>query len=153
MRATGLTDRRLPCGRRIDAVHFHCASGFRVRLPMTRAHARLLGPCFKTGPVSARNKTTADRDESSTETTRLDATLDGGPDALTPSSTRRAPPLSFGRQSEDRRIRSSFSTVARESRRRGSRSSRRRSPGLPLGALDSQDDGSRCYTKGEVHAL
>jgi len=32
--------------------------------PMTRAHARLLGPCFKTGPVSARNKTTADRDAS-----------------------------------------------------------------------------------------
>jgi hypothetical protein len=31
---------------------------------MTRAHARLLGPCFKTGPVSARNKTTADRDAS-----------------------------------------------------------------------------------------
>ena len=29
---------------------------------MARAHARLLGPCFKTGPASARNKIIADRD-------------------------------------------------------------------------------------------
>lgn len=29
---------------------------------MTRTHARLLGPCFKTGPASARNRIIADRD-------------------------------------------------------------------------------------------
>ena len=28
-------------------IHFHCASGFEI--PKTCAHARLLGPCFKTG--------------------------------------------------------------------------------------------------------
>ena len=34
-------------------LHFHCAFGFRMD-PMTRAHVRLLGPCFKTGRVEHR---------------------------------------------------------------------------------------------------
>jgi hypothetical protein len=33
--------------RPLLALHFHCAYGFYH--PMTRVHARLLGPCFKTG--------------------------------------------------------------------------------------------------------
>ncbi|CAH1645309.1 unnamed protein product [Spodoptera littoralis] len=40
-------------------LHFHCA--FQFIISMTRIHARLLGPCFKTGPASARNRIIADR--------------------------------------------------------------------------------------------
>ena len=34
---------------------------FSLTISMTRTHARLLGPCFKTGPASARNRIIADR--------------------------------------------------------------------------------------------
>jgi len=40
--------------------HFHCAFRFSV-IPMTRAHAGLLGPCFKTGPESTQSYSVADR--------------------------------------------------------------------------------------------
>lgn len=35
--------------------HLHCAAGFRAQ-PPTRARARLLGPCFKTGRVGSRRR-------------------------------------------------------------------------------------------------
>lgn len=38
---------------RKEGLYFHCASGFRT-CPMTRAHVRLLGPCFKTGRTGDR---------------------------------------------------------------------------------------------------
>ena len=39
--------------RRQKRLHFHCARGVRAR-PATRAFARLLGPCFKTGRTGGR---------------------------------------------------------------------------------------------------
>ncbi len=45
--------KRDPAQRSREASHFHCASGF-SECPSTRAHARLLGPCFKTGRVEYR---------------------------------------------------------------------------------------------------
>ena len=41
-------------GRAGGPPHFRCALGFRQRIPVTRAHVRLLGPCFKTGRVEHR---------------------------------------------------------------------------------------------------
>ena len=41
-------------------LYFHFAFRFKY-LPMTRAHARLLGPCFKTGPESTQSNSVADR--------------------------------------------------------------------------------------------
>lgn len=41
-------------------LHFHCAFRFILFVPMTRAHARLLGPCFKTGPESTQSYSVAD---------------------------------------------------------------------------------------------
>jgi hypothetical protein len=38
------------------SLYFHCA--FRFDNPMTCAHVRLLGPCFKTGQADAYNFTT-----------------------------------------------------------------------------------------------
>ena len=39
-------------------LYFHFA--FRLAVPMTRAHVRLLGPCFKTGPESTQSGSVAD---------------------------------------------------------------------------------------------
>lgn len=41
-------------------LYFHYAFRF-SDVPMTRAHARLLGPCFKTGPESTQSYSVADR--------------------------------------------------------------------------------------------
>lgn len=61
-RECGATPRRSPSslGGREARLHFHFAFRFRV-VPMTRAHARLLGPCFKTGPESTQSNSVADR--------------------------------------------------------------------------------------------
>lgn len=53
-------DRPSSLGPREADLHFHCAFRF-SRVPMTRAHARLLGPCFKTGPESTQSYGVADR--------------------------------------------------------------------------------------------
>lgn len=43
-------------GRRpLSGLHFHCAFRFSAN-PMTRAHVRLLGPCFKTGRETIRRR-------------------------------------------------------------------------------------------------
>ena len=47
-------------GPREADLYFHCAFRFSY-VPMTRAHARLLGPCFKTGPESTQSYSAADR--------------------------------------------------------------------------------------------
>jgi hypothetical protein len=41
------------------SLHFHCA--FRFDNPMTCAHVRLLGPCFKTGRIGHRQNTKAEQ--------------------------------------------------------------------------------------------
>lgn len=53
-------ERTSSLGPREAGLHFHCAFRF-SRVPMTRAHARLLGPCFKTGPESTQSYGVADR--------------------------------------------------------------------------------------------
>ncbi|KAL3290459.1 hypothetical protein HHI36_023800 [Cryptolaemus montrouzieri] len=47
------------CSRETN-FYFHYAFRFSV-IPMTRAHARLLGPCFKTGPEITQSYSVADR--------------------------------------------------------------------------------------------
>lgn len=54
------TNRPSSLGPRETDLHFHCAFRFSY-VPMTRAHARLLGPCFKTGPESTQSYSVADR--------------------------------------------------------------------------------------------
>jgi hypothetical protein len=125
---------------------------------MTRAHARLLGPCFKTGPVSARNKTTADRDASRPRRRRVkcDARAARGTrDACAPRSERGATPQRHGRLVQargGREPRSLPSDGGRDTaapsppfyrRRRDNRTAR----------STAATNGSRCYTEGEVHAL
>ena len=46
-------------GSREANLYFHCAFRFSL-VPMTRAHARLLGPCFKTGPESTQSYSAVD---------------------------------------------------------------------------------------------
>jgi len=46
-------------GPREADLHFHYAFRFSA-IPMTRAHARLLGPCFKTGPESTQSYSAVD---------------------------------------------------------------------------------------------
>ena len=46
-------------GPREADLHFHYAFRFSAN-PMTRAHARLLGPCFKTGPESTQSYSAVD---------------------------------------------------------------------------------------------
>lgn len=58
--ATAGAERPSSLGPREAGLHFHCAFRF-SRVPMTRAHARLLGPCFKTGPESTQSYGVADR--------------------------------------------------------------------------------------------
>ena len=47
-------------------LYFHCA--FRFDNPMTRAHVRLLGPCFKTGRMGHRQNVRAGYHSSSSQT-------------------------------------------------------------------------------------
>ena len=58
---TGMRLTDLPSSRQATLC-FHCAAGFSG--PLTRAHGRLLGPCFKTGRRGRR--TTRDRDATRT---------------------------------------------------------------------------------------
>lgn len=56
----GIKNRPSSLDPREADLHFHYAFRFSY-VPMTRAHARLLGPCFKTGPESTQSYSVADR--------------------------------------------------------------------------------------------
>lgn len=58
--ATLRANRSSSLGSRKANLYFHYAFRFSY-VPMTRAHARLLGPCFKTGPESTQSYSVADR--------------------------------------------------------------------------------------------
>ena len=56
-----------------------------LRVPMTRAHARLLGPCFKTGPESTQSYSVAD----GRPTDRNRSAVGVGPRKPTPTTARK----------------------------------------------------------------
>lgn len=143
-----------PLGRRWAGLHFHFACRFSV-VPMTRAHARLLGPCFKTGPESTQSYGVADRRgvcprrpppaaarsrrRHWVRNARGAARARGGPDANAEfrGPTPRCPP-----------------SGGRAGRTRVPPDEPRGSPtGLPPVPLRPAPDGSRRPTRGEVHAF
>lgn len=128
-----------------------------LAFPMTRAHARLLGPCFKTGPESTQSYSVADGLGGSVRGDRRQqcrcsgvgtqvrgsrigaAATCGGPDAN--RSSRDPSPLVYRRASEP------GSAGGSGGRPRGRR------PVCPAGSLRLAPNGSRRPTGGEVHAF
>jgi hypothetical protein len=126
---------------------------------MTRAHARLLGPCFKTGPVSARNKTTADRDASRPSNT---ADAPHAMETIKTASINRDRHLQRFREEDLKGSDAAASWTpkgGREPRSLPSKASHDTAApssgedGTTAGAFDRLLNGSQCFTKGEVHAL
>jgi hypothetical protein len=119
---------------------------------MTRAHARLLGPCFKTGPESTQSYSVADwrsvgPSESSAANSRTGAGTAPGPCAALRPSLRRA-----GREqvAAQRHVR----TVGRAGRATaGPRGTALTVRAGSTAGLGPAPNGSRRPTRGEVHAF
>ncbi|GBP96684.1 hypothetical protein EVAR_90009_1 [Eumeta japonica] len=117
----------------------------------TRTHARLLGPCYKTGPASARNRIIAD---GYAHGQRLHGGIDGaqrrGPHS---GGTSNATTPRVGPDAPKRvRVSYSYRPIGRPVGHRRGPTTELRSPGSRT-ALRPTSNGSRCLTEREVHAV
>ncbi|KAF7274896.1 hypothetical protein GWI33_012443 [Rhynchophorus ferrugineus] len=120
---------------------------------MTRAHARLLGPCFKTGPESTQSYSVADRSRSVREPRRQQSSEVGNgtgsdyrraSDALATSRTLTSSGLKpFGIPSSE----STANTRVRKRKRREPQST------VSTSSLKPTPNGSRRPTRRKVHAF
>ncbi|GBP52938.1 Putative uncharacterized protein ART2 [Eumeta japonica] len=119
----------------------------------TRTHARLLGPCFKTGPASARNRIIAD---GYAHGQRLHGgRIDAGAQRRGPHSggTSNATTPRVGPDAPKRvRVSYSYRPIGRPVGHRRGPTTELRSPGSRT-ALRPTSNGSRCLTEREVHAV
>ncbi|GBP52953.1 hypothetical protein EVAR_47608_1 [Eumeta japonica] len=119
----------------------------------TRTHARLLGPCYKTGPASARNRIIAD---GYAHGQRLHGgRIDAGAQRRGPHSggTSNATTPRVGPDAPKRvRVSYSYRPIGRPVGHRRGPTTELRSPGSRT-ALRPTSNGSRCLTEREVHAV
>ena len=142
-----------------DDLHFHCAFRFSFN-PMTRAHVRLLGPCFKTGPESTQSKSVADRYIRSNIKSQSEDIVDQQPHQAPGNGTRSVNPsevslstsLNALGAAQYRLIIVQYRRAAGQASRGLTRDARKRDASVDLPGRRPTPNGSRRPTRGEVHA-